>query len=29
MALPIVCCVWPMHHTTVLGRFFAMISATL
>ena len=29
MALPIVCCVWPMHHTSVDGRFFAIISATL
>ena len=28
-ALPVVCCVWPMHHTTVDGRFFAIISATL
>ena len=29
MALPVVCCVWPMHQTMVLGRFFAMVSATL
>ena len=29
IALPIVCCVWPMHQTTVDGRFFAIISATL
>ena len=28
IALPMVCCVWPMHHTTVDGRFFAIISAT-
>ena len=29
IALPIVCCVWPMHQTSVDGRFFAIISATL
>ena len=29
IALPIVCCVWPMHQTMVDGRFFAIISATL
>ena len=29
IALPIVCCVWPMHQTTVLGRFSAIILATL
>ena len=29
IALPVVCCVCPMHQTTVDGRFFAIISATL
>ncbi len=29
MALPIECCVCPMHHTSVDGRFLAIISATL
>jgi hypothetical protein len=29
IALPMVCWVWPMHHTSVDGRFFAIISATL
>ncbi len=29
IALPIVCWVWPMHQTIVLGRFSAIISATL
>ena len=29
IALPVVCCVWPMHQTTVLGRFSAIILATL
>ena len=29
IALPIVCCVCPMHQTTVDGLFFAIISATL
>ena len=28
MALPMVCWVWPMHHTSVDGRFLAIISAT-
>ena len=28
LALPTVCCVMPMHQTTVLGRFFASVSAT-
>ena len=28
-ALPVVCWVWPMHHTMVLGRFSDMILATL
>ncbi|MNK89280.1 hypothetical protein D3C87_1092850 [compost metagenome] len=28
MALPMVCWVWPMHQTSVDGRFFAMVSAT-
>ena len=27
MALPVVCWVWPMHHTTVDGLFLAMVSA--
>ena len=27
-ALPVVCCVWPMHQTIVDGRFFAISSAT-
>ena len=29
IALPIVCCVCPMHQTIVDGRFLAIISATL
>ena len=29
IALPIVCCVWPMHQTIVLGRFSAIVLATL
>ncbi len=29
IALPIVCCVWPMHQTIVDGLFLASISATL
>ncbi len=29
IALPIVCCVWPMHQTIVLGRLSAIILATL
>ena len=29
IALPIECCVWPMHQTSVDGRFLAIISATL
>ena len=29
IALPVVCWVWPMHQTTVLGRFSAIILATL
>ena len=29
MALPMVCCVWPMHHTMVPGRLSASILATL
>ena len=29
IALPIVCWVWPMHQTIVLGRFSAIILATL
>ncbi len=28
MALPIVCCVWPTHQTSVLGRFSARVLAT-
>ena len=27
MALPMECWVWPMHHTSVEGRFLAIISA--
>ncbi len=29
MALPIECWVWPMHHTSVDGRFMAIICAAL
>ena len=29
IALPMVCWVWPMHQTTVLGRFSARVLATL
>ena len=29
LALPTVCWVWPMHHTTVEGRFIASVWATL
>jgi hypothetical protein len=28
IALPLVCWVWPMAQTMVLGRFFAICSAT-
>ena len=28
-ALPVVCWVWPMHQTTVLGRFSASVFAVL
>ena len=28
MALPLVCWVWPIAHTIVLGRFLAIASAT-
>ena len=28
MALPIECWVWPMHHTSVPGRFSCMVLAT-
>ena len=29
IALPIVCWVWPMHQTSVLGRFSAIVLAAL
>ncbi|CFO67229.1 Uncharacterised protein [Bordetella pertussis] len=28
MALPMECWVWPMHHTSVPGRFSCMVLAT-
>ncbi len=28
-ALPVVCCVWPMHQMMVEGLFFAMVSAAM
>ncbi|MCY1517427.1 hypothetical protein D9M68_521080 [compost metagenome] len=28
MALPMLCCVWPMHHTTVPGRCSCSMVAT-
>ncbi len=29
IALPMLCCAWPMHHTSVPGRFSASVFATL